>query len=111
MNRREIYELLCEVIKEAELGKKECLRDDFEEWCLCDHAWENLQGLIDKIGKALTAEDRAMVEGGRIESLSKYIDLADGSFDHLPQSNDIRRVSCVDNAQFPIQDRAFPGIF
>ena len=65
MNRREIYELLCEVIKEAELGKKECIRDDFEEWRLCDHAWENLQGLIDKIGKAITAKDRAMVEIGR----------------------------------------------
>lgn len=110
MNRREIYELLCEVIKEAELGKKECIRDDFEEWRLCDHTWENLQGLIDKIGKAITAKDRAMVEGSRIEPLPVDIDLAHGSFDHLPQSNDIRGVSGVDNAQLPIQDRPFPGI-
>ena len=31
MDRRKIYDLLCEVIKEAELGKKECIKEDFKE--------------------------------------------------------------------------------
>ena len=43
MDRRKIYDLLCEVIKEAELGKKECIKEDFKESSLCDHAWENLE--------------------------------------------------------------------
>ena len=78
MDRRKIYDLLCEVIKEAELGKKECIKEDFKESRLCDHAWENLENLVAEIGKVITAEDRA------VEALTVNVDTAHGSFNHLP---------------------------
>lgn len=88
----------------------ECIRDDFEEWRLCEHAWENIQTLIDKIGKVLTAEDRATIERRRIEILSEDIDFAYGSFNHFPQSDNVRGESRVSDNQFSFQDGPFPGI-
>ena len=84
MDRRKIYDLLCEVIKEAELGKKECIKEDFKESSLCDHAWENLENLIAEISKVITAEDRAMIESRRVETLTVNVDTANGPFNHLP---------------------------
>lgn len=84
MDRRKIYDLLCDVIKEAELGKKECIKEDFKESSLCDHAWENLENLVAEIGKVITAEDRAVVESRRVEALTVNVDTAHGSFNHLP---------------------------
>lgn len=84
MDRRKIYDLLCEVIKEAELGKKECIKEDFKESSLCDHAWEYLENLIAEISKVITAEDRAMIESRRVETLPVNVDTANGPFNHLP---------------------------
>ena len=74
MDRKKIYDLLCKVIQEAELGKRECIRDDFEEWRLCDHAWENLEDLVTEIGKCITAENRAIVQSRRADADLVYRD-------------------------------------
>ena len=110
MDRRVIYDLLCRVISEAELGKKECIRDDFEEWRLCDHAWENLQELVEKIGEVITAEDRTLVNARCIKALSENIDPMYRAFDNFPKRDDIRGECCIDNDQFSLQDGPFPGI-
>ncbi|MDE6267013.1 MAG: hypothetical protein K2M07_06680 [Muribaculaceae bacterium] len=110
MDRRKIYELLCEVIKEAELGKKECLRDDFEEWRLCNHAWENIESLVDKISETITREHRTMVELRRVKSLSKIINSKDSSVKNLSESNNIAWISGEIDSDVSLEDRPFPGI-
>ncbi len=89
MNRRRIYDLLCEVIKEAEIGKKECVRDDFAEHRLCTHAWENIENLVAEIGETITAEDRALVERGRIETFAENVYPAHRPFNDFSKSNNI----------------------
>ena len=87
MDRERIYNLLCEVIKEAELGKKECVRDDFEEWRLCNHAWENIENLIEEIRETITAEHRASIEHSRIQAFSKEIYLKNRSVKDFTECN------------------------
>lgn len=89
MDKRKIYDLLCEIIKEAELGKHECIRDDFDEIRLCDHAWENIDNLVEEIRKAITAEDRAAVERRRRELLAENIYPAYHPFNDFPESNNV----------------------
>lgn len=89
MNRRRIYELLCQIIKEAEIGKKECIREDFAEHRLCTHAWENIENLVAEIREAITAEDRAFVERGRIKAITEDIYPTHRPFNDFPKSNNI----------------------
>ncbi len=110
MDRKKIYNLLCEVIKEAELGKKECIREDFEEWRLCDHAWENIENLIEEIRKTITAENRAMMELSRTSSLAEMVDSKNGSIKDFPECDDIFGISHVIDTDISFEDRPFPGI-
>ena len=89
MHREKIHDLLCRIIEEAELGKKECVRDDFAEHRLCTHAWENIEDLVAEIGKTITAEDRAHVERRRIESLAENIYPADRPFNDFSKGDNI----------------------
>lgn len=89
MDRKRIYNLLCEIIKEAELGKAECIRDDFAECRLCDHAWENIGNLVAEIGETITAEDRAIVERGRIETIAENINPADRPFNDFSKGDNV----------------------
>lgn len=97
MDRRKIYELLCEVIKESELGKRECLKEDFNERQLCDHAWENLENLVDEISKVITAENRAMVKRRAAYLAAVQIYPVDCTFDNFPESDDVRREGGISN--------------
>lgn len=98
MDRRKIYDLLCEVINEAELGKTECVKENFEVSRLCDHAWENLENLVSEIGKVITAEDRALVERRVIDFTSEDIDFTDRALHNLPESDDVRGEGDISNA-------------
>ena len=110
MDRERIYNLLCEVIKEAELGKKECVRDDFEEWRLCNHAWENIENLIEEIRETITAEHRASIEHSRIQAFSKEIYLKNRSVKDFTECNDVIGESSICDVDLPLEDGPFPGI-
>lgn len=110
IDRRKIYDLLCEVIKEAELGKKECIRDDFESWRLCDHAWENIETLVDKIAKTLTAKYRSTIELRRADTFSKVIDSKNSSINNLSEGNNIFGIVSESDHDASFEDRPFPGI-
>lgn len=53
INYKELSSLLDEVIKEVELGRIECQKDVPDEVVICDHAVENLGGLLDKISACI----------------------------------------------------------
>ncbi len=110
MDRKKIYELLCELIKEAELGKKECLREDFEEWRLCDHALENTGSLVDKIGDEIMREHRTMIKLRRVELLSEIIDSENSSIKNFTECNDVTGKSRKTDNDISFEDRPFSGI-
>lgn len=95
MDKQKIYNLLCKVIKEAELGKKECLRDDFEMWRLCDHAWENIENLVEEIGKTITAEHRAIIDDCRTDVDFINRDAEKDRIEGLLKSYNLRGISGV----------------
>lgn len=95
MDKRKIYNLLCKVIEEAELGKKECIRDDFEMWRLCDHAWENLENLVEEISKTITAENRAIIDSRRADADLMYRNAEKDRIESLFKRNDVRGISGV----------------
>ena len=58
--RFEIYSLLDRVIENAQIAKRECLRDDPAMQIICNHAWENLERIVEKLGEAIVGNDTLM---------------------------------------------------
>lgn len=83
MDYRKIYNLLGRVIDEARLGQRECVKDIPTEHRICDHAWENLETLIEEIREVITAEDGAVVKSCSVNTLSEYVNATHRPFNHL----------------------------